>query len=146
MSDKPDFNVLWARWERLEPGPKAELRRVRDPDALTTVPAFYRLTGGQAWPGWQRVAFCLPWAGHRNGADPLGTALARAGLAEKRLFQVIRSTEPNDLVQLRRLLQHVRPVVDWARFGPQIFYWNDENRRRLLEDFYHLPALAMPGA
>lgn len=142
MSDKPDFKALWARWERLEPGPKAELRRVRDPVDLTNVPAFYRLTSGLAWPGWQRVVFCLPWAAHRDGADPLGTVLARAGLSEKRLFQVIRSSEPNDLVQLRRLLQHARPVVDWGRFGAQLYYWNEENRRRLLEDFYRQPTLA----
>lgn len=146
MTENPDFKALWERWNRLDSGPKAEIRRARDPGALTQMPAFYRLSGGQAWEGWQRVVFCLPWAGHRDGAEPLGAALARAGLGEKRLFQVIRSTEPNDLVQLRRLLQHVRPVVDWVRFGPQVFWWGDDNKRRLLEDFYRMPYADRPAA
>lgn len=139
MSDKLDFKALWARWERLSPGAKAELRRARDPEALTGIPAFYRLTGGQSWEGWQRVVFCLPWAKHRDSAKPLGATFADARLNEKRLFQMIRSTTPNDLIQLRRLLQHVLPTVDWLQFGLTLYWWNDENKRRLLEDFYRMP-------
>ncbi len=139
MSDKPDFVALWQRWSELEPGRKAELRRVRVPGDLTEVPAFYRLIGADTRHGWRRVVYCLPWAEHASGAAPLGASFAQAKVSEKRLFQVIRSQEPNDLIQLRRLLQQARPKVDWTQLGPQLYWWSDDNKRRLLEDFYRMP-------
>lgn len=139
MSKQPDFKDLWARWGRLGTGPKAELRRVRNLKELLDIPAFYRLTGNQSWPGLQRVVFCIPWATHREHAGSLGSALAQAKLSEKRLFQIIRSTEPNDLIQLRRILQHVQPKVDWARLGKQLYWWQAADKQRLIEDFYYMP-------
>lgn len=139
MINEINFKELWQCWNKFGNGLKAEIRRAQNLKTLTEIPAFYRLTRGQSAECWQRIVFCLPWAVHRDGAKSLGATLSSAGLSEKRLFQMIRSTSPNDIVHLRRLLQHVQPAVDWSHLGPLLFWWGDENKRRLLEDFYRMP-------
>jgi CRISPR system Cascade subunit CasB len=138
MSTPIDFVALRRRYDKqLGSGPRAELRRVRAPEDLASIPGFYRLLPGKrAYEEWLRVLFCLPWAKHADEARPLGAQLAKHHIHEQRLFQVIRSAFPNDLIQLRRLLQHVEPTVDWQRFGWQLYYWRPEDKRQLLEDFY----------
>lgn len=132
-----DFVELRQRYERLSSGPKADLRRLTDPDKVVEVAAAYRLLPSlELNPGLRRVVFCLPWARHAEGASPLGAALSKAGVGEKRLFQVVRSEAPNDIVQLRRLLQWAEPITDWTLLGKQLCYWGDANKRRLLENYY----------
>jgi CRISPR system Cascade subunit CasB len=137
MSMPIDFAALRRRYEQLDSGPRAELRRVRSPEDLASIPGFYRLLPGQrASEKWLRVAFCLPWVKHADEARPLGAQLAKHHIHEQRLFQVVRSTTPNDLIQLRRLLQHVEPIVNWRQLGWQLYHWRPEDKRRLLEEFY----------
>jgi CRISPR system Cascade subunit CasB len=122
---------------RLGSGPQADLRRVARPTDLDEVPAFYRLFAGRdVNDALMRVAFCLPWVEHADAAPTLGSQFARARISEQRLFQVMRSTYPNDLIQFRRLLQQVEPVADWRRLGPLLLRWSREDKRRLLEEFY----------
>lgn len=140
--DKPRFVGLYQRFTQLDQhisGLKAELKRAVTPEDLIEIPAFYRLMAGTGTnKDWQRVAFFLPYAAHAKGADSLGKQLAKAGVSEMRLFQVLRSELPNDIVQLRRLVQQVKPTVDWQQFGSMLFYWeyNDSNKRHLLEDYF----------
>lgn len=139
----PDFMKLYDSWKGLRPGPRAELRRVRLPTELIETPAFYRLfsgTGEREWEkrAYQRLIFCLPHIKHTDEDISLGKSLARAGMvSEKRLFQVIRSERPNDMIQLRRVLQMVAPVmVNWPRTAKLLWYWNDRSKRDLLEDYF----------
>ena len=142
VKEKPDFVRLYAHFDELKnrvSGLEAEIKRCASLDDLTEIPSFYRLmaeTGTHQ--GWQRVAFFLPYVKHKEGADNLGKQLAKGGVSEMRLFQVIRSESPNDIIQLRRLVQQVKPTVDWHYFGPMLFYWdyNDSNKRQLLEDYF----------
>lgn len=132
-----DFVELRQRYERLPNGPKADLRRLAEPDKVAVVAAAYRLLPGfEMNAGLRHVLFCLPWVRHVEGASPLGAALSKAGVDEKRLFQVVRSQSPSDIVQLRRLLQWVEPATDWALLGRQLRYWGDASKRRLLENYY----------
>lgn len=132
-----DFVELRQRYERLPNGPKADLRRLTEPDKVAEVAAAYRLLPGlELNAGLRRVLFCLPWVRHAEGAPPLGAVLSKAGVGEKRLFQVVRSQSPGDIVQLRRLLQWAEPVADWTLLGRQLRYWGDANKRRLLENYY----------
>lgn len=135
-----DFIELRQRYERLPNGPKADLRRLAKPENVAEVAAAYRLVPGRRLStGLQYVLFCLPWVRHASGAPPLGAALSMAGIGEKRLFQVVRSESPNDIVQLRRLLQWAEPTADWASLGRQLLFWNyrdGANKHRLLEDYY----------
>lgn len=133
-----DYIQLYEKFhKKLTPGQRAELRRVKLPDDLRDIPALYRLLAGtRPSPQILRIVFCLPYAGHREKADSMGTQLAKTKISEKRLFQIIRSENPNDLTYLRRILQQVEPVVDWNDFGPMLFYWGEKNKRRLLEDFF----------
>jgi CRISPR system Cascade subunit CasB len=153
MSDKPtpalpDFVELYRCYRRMADGDgdfRSQLgKRVGAPEELGMRPAFYRLFPATRPPFWaERVVFFLPFCGHADGAKPLGAQLAAKGVSEARLFQVVRADEPNDLIQLRRLLQHVEPVVDWAELGRLLYYWNDRSKRTLLEDFFiHQPAKA----
>lgn len=132
-----DFVELRRRYEKLPNGPKADLRRLTRPDKVAEVAVGYRLMPGiDLRPGMQRVLFCLPWVRHADGARPLGAALSKANIDEKRLFQIVRSESPNDLVQLRRLLQWSEPTADWVELGTQLLRWGDVSKRRLLESYY----------
>ena len=140
---------FYEKWFRLKPGPKAELRRVRNPDETLDQPVFYRLIASLGWEekpwheGLARLAFCIPYINRSDSTISLGAALGGTGkVSEKRIFQVIRSEYPNDIVQLRRILQHIKPAVNWPKAARQLYFWNSNNndmvkrnKRQLLEDF-----------
>jgi CRISPR system Cascade subunit CasB len=138
----PDFMALYHAWEQLPPGPKAELRRVGRPEELIETASFYRLFSGKATQEWgkqayQRLIFCLPYVKHTSEEVGLGKALAKGkGISEKRLFQVIRSESPNDMIQLRRVLQMVEPTANWPRAAKLLWYWNERSKRDLLEEYF----------
>ncbi len=137
-----DFVSVVRRYDDLSTGYQAQLRRACSPYDLTSLPAFYRLFPGiKTNTSWQRVVYFLPFVKHAAGESLLGEQLAAGKVSEQRLFQVIRSNSPNDLIQLRRLVQQVEPRLDWQKFGETLFYWNDQKKRRLLENYFlHLPA------
>ncbi|WP_031431470.1 type I-E CRISPR-associated protein Cse2/CasB [Methylomicrobium agile] len=129
--------ALYEHYQKLKPGPQAELKRVVQPDDLLEIPAFYRLLqDNKASKNMQRLVFCLPLIKHQDNGDSLGKALAKADINEKRLFMVIRSQEPNDLIQLRRLLKQAEPKLDWPSAAKTLYFWNDRAKRQLLEDFF----------
>lgn len=138
----PDFLALYQRYQALKPGPQVELKRVVNPGDLIEVPAFYRvLQDNKANKGMQRLLYCLPLVKHQENGDSLGRALAKADINEKRLFMVIRSQEPNDLIQLRRLLKQAdHPAVDWLKMANTLWKWdypNQQSKRKILEDFFY---------
>jgi CRISPR system Cascade subunit CasB len=133
----PDFLKMYEQFKNLKPGPRAELRRVVEIQDLIVVPAFYQLLQGRKGEtNLQRVIYCLPCIKHEPDGASLGQALAKAKISEKRLFSVIRYQAPNDLIQLRRMLQMAEPVVDWAKAASTFYFWNDQAKRRLLEDYF----------
>lgn len=132
-----DFREIAGRFNKMGTGPRAELRRCASPEDVAMVPSFYRLFPGiKTDIRWQRVAYFLPYVKQAQGVASLGAQLVKGKVSEKRLFQVVRSQSPNDLIQLRRLLQQVVPQLDWQQFGETLFFWNEEKKRRLLEDFF----------
>ena len=138
-AELPDFVALKMRYdnESFPTGARAELRRVAEPDDVALTPALYRLFPGQKpderhW----RLAYLLPCCKHAANAKSLGAQLAEANVAEARVLQVARAREPLDMVQLRRLLAHIEPTVDWSEFGRMVWYWNERAKRQLVEDFY----------
>jgi CRISPR system Cascade subunit CasB len=148
MERTDDFMKLYQKWMQMAPGPRAELRRVTSPAELLEIPAFYRLFSGMGSKEWekeayQRLIFCLPCIkAHTEQPISLGAVLAkrrdggRAVVSEKRLFQVIRSRAPNDIIQLRRILKMAEPVVNWPKAAKALWYWNDRSKRDLLEDYF----------
>jgi len=131
-----DFKKVADRFKDLNNGSKAELRRCAAPDDVAMVPAFYRLFFGETDARHRRVAFFLPYAMHVPNSALLGAQLGKGKISEQRLFQVLRSESPNDLIQLRRLVQQIEPQLDWTEFGKQLFFWNDDQKRRILEHFF----------
>lgn len=138
MPKLPDFVAIAKRFENLTPGQKAELKRVAAPEEVTSIPAFYRLFPGERPAPWcQRMAFLLPWAPRQAfNAGCLGRQLAKEEVSETRVYQVVRANNPNDLIQLRRLIQHIEPQLDWTELGKTLYYWGDNAKRRMLEDFF----------
>ena len=148
MERKDEFMKLYKKWQQLTPGQRAELRRVNNPGELLKVPAFYRLFSGMGSKEWekdayQRLIYCLPCIqAHTDEPVSLGAALAKkwggghSVVSEKRLFQVIRSNAPNDMIQLRRILKMAEPVVNWPKAANTLWYWNDRSKRDLLEQFF----------
>lgn len=132
-----DFRGIAGRFEKMGNGPRAELRRCARPEDVAMVPAFYRLLPGiKTDARWLRLIYFMPYVQHKQGGGSVGAALAKANVSEKRLFQVLRSQSPNDLVQLRRLIQQAEPALDWQQFGETLFFWSEEKKRRILEDFF----------
>ena len=112
----PDFVALKMRYdnESFPTGARAELRRAAEPDDVSLTPALYRLFPGQRPADRHvRLAYLLPCCKHAAKAKSLGAQLAEAKVAEARVLQVARSHTPLDMVQLRRLLMHIEPIVDW---------------------------------
>jgi len=136
----PDFAEVRKRYEKLSRGDQAQLgKRIGSPEDVSMVPAFYKLFPGIV-PNerYRQVAFILPWCKHQTGAKNLGAQLADQNINEKRLFQVMRSEPPNDLIYLRRLLQRLELAVDWGTLGKSIFFWNDNDiaKRQLIEQYF----------
>lgn len=134
----PNFVELRRRFDTLEPGRKAELRRVAAPEDLSLVTAFYRVFPGvKPDDRHRRVAFLLPWCAQAKGEfGDFGCQLVDKDINEMRVLQVARASSPLDLIQLRRITMHVEPIVDWSRFGPMLWYWGTGNKRLLVENFY----------
>ncbi|MGD9975744.1 MAG: type I-E CRISPR-associated protein Cse2/CasB [Desulfatirhabdiaceae bacterium] len=140
---KPDFIQLYKRFNGLENGLKAALRRVGTPEDLRDTAAIYRLFH-EARPNeqWLRVVFLFPWCeqckeGMEINVKPFGALLADAEVNKSRLFQMARANDPTDLILLRRLAIQIKPTLDWNKFGPRLYYWNYENKRRIVEDFFY---------
>lgn len=138
----PDFVALYQRYKALsEHGDfRSQLgKRIGKPEELRDRPAFYRLFPGESPPKWgERIVFLMPFCVHQAGTASLGQKLAEAKISEARLLQVIRadSDYSHDLIQLRRLVQHVAPSVDWSALGTTLYFWNEKAKRDLLEDFF----------
>lgn len=138
-AELPDFVALRKRYkdESFSTGARAELRRVSEPDDLELVPALYLLFPGQRPDArHRRLAYLLPYCEHSDSTRSLGSQLAEADIAEARVLQVARSQAPLDIVQFRRLLIHIKPKMDWNKFGPMVWYWNNRSKRQLVEEFY----------
>lgn len=145
MSREPDgpsdeeFIRLKRRFDlKLDNGQRAHIRRAEDPNALALLPAYYHALapGSESDARWRRVVFMLPYARHRDGAPGLGALLLVAKVSELRLFQMVRSEEPQDILHLRRLCRHVDSAVDWRRFGPMLYYWGTKAKRSIVEDYF----------
>jgi CRISPR system Cascade subunit CasB len=138
----PDFVAIYTRFIQLKEqisGLEAEIKRATEPEDLLEIPSFYRLmvaTPLGTNKTSQRIAFFLPFVSHAENAVSLGKQLADNNVSEMRLFQVLRSEEPNDLVQLRRLIQQIKPSLNWQEFGTMLNYWSKQQKRRLLEDYF----------
>lgn len=133
-----DFAALRSRYEALTPGGRAELRRVAEPGDLGLTTSLYRLFPGERPNGrHERLAFLLPFCPHRSSAKTLGVQLASGDVSEARILQTARSKPPLDIIQLRRLVMHIEPTVDWNEFGRTLWFWNERSKRQLVEDFYY---------
>ncbi len=147
MSDnKINFIKIAERYkEKLSNGQRAELRRATL-ENISAIPAYYHLLPGVKTDArWDRVVFFLPYVKHSVDAKSLGEQLAKK-ISEERLFQVLRSYKPNDLIQLRRLVQQVEPTVDWQKMGEILFFWGSDQKRRLLEDYFFHYSTPKKGA
>jgi CRISPR system Cascade subunit CasB len=132
--ETPDFMRMFELYQQFKPGSKAELKRVVEPDDLIEVPSFYHLLNGHAGNNRiKRVIYCLPVVKAHDPAVSIGQALAKAGVSEKRLFMVVRSESPNDLIQLRRLLKMLEPSVNWPEFANLVYWWGKRNKQTRIQ-------------
>ena len=136
------FTELHQRfWQTLDNGQRAEIRRVSTPEDLETLPAFYHLLGyfnPKDIKQWTRIAFFMPFIEkHSEEVKPLGKQLKDAKISEKRIFHIIRSTSPNDLIQLRRVIQQAKlSSINWETFGKSLFYWNINSKKHIIQNFF----------
>ena len=143
-----DYLAIYEAYKGLDNGLKAQVRRIAEPDDLRETPAFYKLFPVESQKdrnGRLRVAFLLPWLDdcgdqRRNSTPSFGNLLAKAGISEMRVFQVARASAPDDLKQLRRLAIQLKTIthakLDWREFGAMLYFWNKEQKRRLIESYF----------
>lgn len=139
-----DYLKLVERYEQLDNGQKAMLRRATSPDDMAGIAAFYQLIGATKFQLKQyekqatQLVYFLPWVQQRANGKPLGRSLHEHGISEKRLFLAVRRESPDDLIQLRRVVQQIKPIAyaDWSELGNLLFYWGKKNKHQLMRDFY----------
>jgi CRISPR system Cascade subunit CasB len=154
------LEALYAEFEGLNNGDKAAIRRTAEPDDLLLNPAFYRLVQ-ETLSRFQeaelskareffknlsqvaRIVYLLPFIQHQPLGKSLGALLKENDISERRLFLVMRSEYPHDLIQLRRLCQQFKgETVDAIKLGKLLLYWGKDktasegSKRQLMKDFY----------
>ena len=141
----PDFiNLHDCYNNKLDNGERAQIKRATQPDDLLELPAFYRSIGNASRKDLKQLTRCvffLPLIEkHHDEADSLGRQLSYHKISEKRLFHIIRSESPNDLIQLRRVLQQTKlNKINWNAFGAALFFWGSRQKQQLMQDFYLQP-------
>jgi len=149
----PDFQAMYDDFVRLDSARQNLLKRAIAPEDLLEKPAIYELyrkhlKQPEQRNGLLRLIFCLPYIEHRTDGKSLGASLAAPGsdgrskISEKRVIQLSRIEDRSQaMVQLRRLLKHAQPTLDWNKAGKSIWYWGKNSRRQLLEEYF----LAQPS-
>lgn len=142
--NKSFYSDLWERYQQLGNGAKAETKRVTSPQGLLSIGAFFRL-GRQEDDllKYANVVFILPWLTHKKGVS-LGSIFygdQKTRISEARMIQFQRSDYPQDIISLRRMIwqaagRHGEQGVDWEVLGPQLFYWGENNKQKILQDYY----------
>lgn len=144
VQNKSFYIDLWERYQRLENGPKADIKRVLNPRELLSIGAFFRLCKQEDnLLKYANVVFILPWLTHKKGVS-LGSVFygnQKRRVSEARMIQMKRSDYPQDVLSLRRMVwqsagRHAEQSVDWEILGPQLFYWGDNNKQKILQDYY----------
>lgn len=154
------IGALYEQFQNLGNGDKAEIRRVVEPDDLLVNPAFYHLIqavlgefeGAELSKAREfsknlsqvaRITYFLPFSMHQLKGKTLGKVFAEYAISERRLFLVMRSDYPHDLIQLRRLCQQFNgEQLDIVKLGVLLYYWgrdkvsSEGSKRQLMKDFY----------
>lgn len=139
------FITLSEKYLELGNGAKADLKRASAPSDLLSLGAFFRLCRVETnLPQYARVVFILPWLAHKKDIT-LGELFysgdGRRGISEARMVQMLRSDWPQDIICLRRMIwqsvgRHAEKGADWSKLGEQLFYWGENNKQRILQDYY----------
>ena len=147
-SEEPDFVALVKSYQSLSRGQQAEIRRAVEPEELLLLPGFYQLISKVKFnPNLHscRMIWFLPYAEHQEKAEPLGRLMANKNVNERRLFQVVRSEYPNDLINLHRILRQIKSNQNWESFGRLLYYWGQSkeksknSKQTLMKDYYLKP-------
>lgn len=133
-----DFGDIKLMYEGMKNGPKADIRRVKSPEDLLMTGAYYSLLpkGERPSSQWNRIIFFLPWASSSKSGNLLGQIIKKNNVSEQRLFQMVRSEYPLDIIHLRRIVQHVNPKLDWSEFGKLLYFWGDISKRQIVMDYF----------
>lgn len=145
---EPDFQSLYEDFRQLDSTRKSLLKRAVSPEDLLEMPAFYDIyrkhfKQPEQRAGLLRLIFCLPFVRHQENGKSLGGALSekapngRPKIGEKRVIQLSRiENKLQAMSQLRRLLKHAEPTLDWMKAAKSIWYWGINSRRQLLEEYF----------
>jgi CRISPR system Cascade subunit CasB len=135
-----DFLSVYQNYHKLGNGDRAEIRRCAAIEDLKELPAFYRLLGSLAYSRlnqWSQVVWFLPHIErHQPKAETLGRQLKLKKISEQRIFHIVRASEPNDLLQLKRALQQAKlSGIDWTALSKTLFYWGKRQKQTLLRNY-----------
>ena len=139
---------LRTNYDRLSNGDKAVLRRCQSVDDVLLEGAFWRSTAGIS-PGsvaplrWLAQLVLLFGTAEqlrtRQSPFRFGRFLARHGIKEIRIRQLIHCRDPDELTaRTGRLLRHVEAPVEWGVLGRDLryFFSSDQARQRWTQDYF----------
>jgi CRISPR system Cascade subunit CasB len=142
-----DYIKLFNDYKELSNGDQASIKREVEPNDLHINPVFYRLINKTVFKDKlnqvTRIIYFLPFLNHQPQGKTLGALLQNKKFSERRLFLVMRSESPQDLIHLRRLCQQIKgEKLDGVKLGQLLFYWgkdkktSEKSKRQLMQDFY----------
>ena len=130
-------------------GDRAELRRMRDADALPPEPfwtlvARYEIAARDE-PFWRAVIPLMVEFRHRPGITA-GRALAAARVSGSRVERWLRYDAARARSEAYRLLSKVEDGFDWVRFARLLHNWDDNSKLGFARDYFLAPELRTESA
>lgn len=81
-----------------------------------------------------RVFFFFPCLRHEDGGKTIGSVLKR--YKPDKLDLMLRNDYPYDIEILKEACEIVGGSLDYRKFAPLVYFWNEENKERIMVDYY----------
>lgn len=149
-----EYLTLKNNFARLKPGKQASIRRAPTAEALEHIPAADELLQTlaslaepthQNLAGWRRVLWLLPYIEHDWNGPSLGEQMAKAGVGELRVQQVVTADGNDGFKYLRMLIQRLEPHLNVEKLGKTVFEWNPQTKNELMADYLRVAVPPVPS-
>ena len=115
----------------------SDLREMSDfYDLLKKIPAEHKEGLRRNLTQFSRIIYMFPYVKHSEKAKRLGESLSHK-ITEFRMKQFMKTQGEQEIRVLRNLCRiSESPYVNTEKVGRMLFYWNDNQKRRIVEDYY----------
>ena len=105
-------------------------------DLLKKIPSEYQEDLRSNLSQFSRVVYMFPYIRHSSKAKRLGESLSES-ITKFRMTQFMKTQDESAIRVLRNLCRIAEnPYVNMEKVGRMLFYWNDNQKRKIVEDYY----------